>query len=73
MYLTDDDLITMLNRCKDNLTADGCIIVKENIYDHVNDQGAFTVDNSDNSVIRSTEHFKEIFKKAGLKVIKEEK
>ena len=72
MYLTDDDLVSMLKKCSANLTQDGYIIVKENIYDHINDQGSFTVDNSDNSVIRSTEHFKEIFERAGLKLIKEE-
>ena len=33
MYLTDDDLVEMLQRCAKNLKEDGIIVIKENVFD----------------------------------------
>ena len=33
MYLTDSDLASLLIKSKANLTKDGLIFVKENVYD----------------------------------------
>ena len=70
MYLTDDDLIQTLSRCRDNLTFDpesgksGLIYVKENIKQH----GAW-LDRDDNSLIRNAVHFQKIFEVAGFEVL----
>ena len=59
MYLTDEDLTSMLKHCGQNLQKDGIIIIKENVFDE-NDIGTYSLDTSDNSVIRTKEHFKMI-------------
>lgn len=67
MYLTDRDLIGLLKRCSAALkpNSSGLIIVKENCC---RPSVGFIFDASDNSVIRSMNHFNAVFKKAGLKV-----
>lgn len=70
MYLTDDDLIRALCKCRENLTFDantgkgGLIFVKENIKSH----GAW-FDREDNSIIRNPVYFEAIFKTCGLEVL----
>lgn len=65
-YLTNDDLLTFLQKCKANLKDENSlIIVKENIHD-----SSYEFDQVDSSVVRSNAIFEGIFKKAGLRVVK---
>jgi protein N-terminal methyltransferase len=68
LYLTDSDLIAFLQRCKQALTAEGIIIVKENCTL----QGGFVFDKCDTSITRSLNHLKLIFQASGLTILKEE-
>lgn len=63
--LSDDDAVVFLKRAKASLNEGGVIILKEN---HCN--VGFVVDKSDCSVTRSAPLFKEVFAKAGLKIVK---
>jgi protein N-terminal methyltransferase len=64
-HLTDEDLIEYLKRCKDGISPNGgVIIVKENLT-----SGKDLYDAVDSSVTRSEESSREIFSKAGLKII----
>jgi len=65
-YLTDEDLVQFFKRCVTGLKKGGIICVKDNI----NKKG-FIVHKDDSSITRSDEHYKEIFKKSGLQLIKE--
>jgi len=71
MYLTDEDLIEMLQRCAKNLKKDGIIMIKENVFDE-DEIGQFFFDTEDNSVIRKVDHFKSIIKKSGLEIVDEQ-
>lgn len=69
MYLQDRDLVTALNKCRENLTGDaggktGLIFVKENIT-----KAGAHLDKSDNSIARSELYFKTIFDTCGLEII----
>ncbi|KAL1921797.1 uncharacterized protein VTP21DRAFT_10439 [Calcarisporiella thermophila] len=66
-HLTDDDLITFFQRCKKGLKPGGIIGVKENISSN-----ECLYDEEDSSVTRPDKDFKDIFRKAGLSLIKEE-
>jgi len=73
-YLTDNDLLTFLNKTKESgLTRSedgkkaGLIFVKEN----VSGGPKFIVDKSDNSVMRTSEQFKAIFEDAGFQVLQD--
>jgi len=65
-HLPDTDLIAMFKRCLKGIKKNGVIVVKENIA-----RGGFVLDKEDMSVTRSETHFREIFKKAGMRIIKE--
>ncbi|KAG2181659.1 hypothetical protein INT44_008474 [Umbelopsis vinacea] len=67
-HLTDDDLVSFLKRCKDGLRPNGVIGIKEN-----NASKGYIVDEEDSSVTRSDDLYKQIFKKAGFKILKEKK
>ncbi|TPX63988.1 hypothetical protein SpCBS45565_g06231 [Spizellomyces sp. 'palustris'] len=67
-HLTNDDFIAFFQRCKRGLKPNGLIGVKEN----VTSQGV-DVDKDDSSVTRSNAILKDLFAKAGLRLIKEEK
>lgn len=67
LYLTDDHLVEFLKRCKEGLREGGVICVKENTVL----QGKFVVDKEDNSITRTGAQYKEIFKRAGLKLVME--
>mmetsp|Transcript_38955 Transcript_38955/g.101973 ORF Transcript_38955/g.101973 Transcript_38955/m.101973 type:complete len:243 (+) Transcript_38955:1219-1947(+) len=69
LYLTDDHLVSYLQRCRSALRPDGVICVKENVVL----KGNFVVDNDDNSITRTDGHYKEIFKQAGLQLILEKR
>mmetsp|Transcript_43474 Transcript_43474/g.31298 ORF Transcript_43474/g.31298 Transcript_43474/m.31298 type:complete len:98 (+) Transcript_43474:501-794(+) len=68
-YLTDPDLKDYLIRTRDNMHIaedgrKGIVFIKENIYDD-----GFVHDKDDNSVVRSDQHFRAIFKEAGYEVL----
>ena len=71
MYLTDDDAIAFLARCKEHLQPNGIIFVKDNIADanlkSAREEAQFFVD--DRGICRAYCHYIELFEKAGLKVV----
>lgn len=67
MYLPEDDLVAFLQRCAAGLRIGGAIIMKENVVL----QGHWIVDRDDNSIARTDDLFKDIFRKAGLTVTAE--
>lgn len=66
-YLTDEDLLSFLAKCRANLAdpAKSMLFVKENVHDT-----GFYVDKDDNSVVRSDKLFEQIFEQAGFTVVK---
>ena len=69
-YLTDVQLIGFLKRCKESLTTDGWIVVKENLSNDIDGNDAF--DETDSSVTRTHEKFQYWFKEADLRLLKTE-
>ncbi|ROW14369.1 hypothetical protein VPNG_03876 [Cytospora leucostoma] len=68
-HLTDEQLVQYLKRCKTVLTpGDGVIVVKEN----TSTSGVDLFDEEDSSVTRTDNKFQDIFKTAGLKLVKAE-
>ncbi|KAL7626302.1 hypothetical protein AAE478_003073 [Parahypoxylon ruwenzoriense] len=73
-HLTDHQLEAYLRRCSgalskgDNGKATGVIVVKENL----STSGEDLFDELDSSVTRQDETFREIFEKAGLRIVKTE-
>ena len=67
-YLTDDDLIDFLMRCKKGLRSNGLIIVKENVTSGIVEE----VDLEDCSVTRTELAMQNVFHKAGLTILKQE-
>lgn len=68
-HLPDDELVEFLKRCIKGLQPNGTIIVKEN--NTPSDQDDF--DPTDSSVTRSDHKFRELFDRAGLKLIAADK
>ncbi|KAF9582256.1 hypothetical protein BGW38_000444 [Lunasporangiospora selenospora] len=66
-HLTDADLIAFFRRCVTGLRPGGLIFVKEN-----NTKIGVVIDDEDSSMTRSDLVLKEIFKKSGLKLLREE-
>ncbi|KAI9026805.1 hypothetical protein DFJ74DRAFT_519036 [Hyaloraphidium curvatum] len=66
-HLTDDDLAAFFRRCKRGLVPGGMVFVKENITRGT----THDVDRNDSSVTRSDALMKEIFERAGLKLVVE--
>ncbi|GMH48443.1 hypothetical protein TL16_g02207 [Triparma laevis f. inornata] len=64
-HLTDEDLITFLNRAAVGLKPNGVIVVKDN----VSDAEAFWVDEDDSSVTRGREYMTKLFDLAGMEII----
>jgi len=69
LYLPDDDLVQFLERCRDTLRGDGMICCKDNVVL----DGAWVIDREDNSIVRTDEQYKAIFRRAGLEVLHEMK
>ncbi|KAF4665867.1 54S ribosomal protein L2 mitochondrial [Perkinsus olseni] len=68
LYLTDEDLVAYLKRCKAALAPkDGVIVVKENVVI----EGKFVVDKDDNSITRTDSQYKTLFARAGLHLVLE--
>tara|TARA_A100001015_G_scaffold155272_1_gene172321 strand:- start:244 stop:1095 length:852 start_codon:yes stop_codon:yes gene_type:complete len=72
IYLTDDDFVLFLKRCVKSLKPNGFIVIKENVMSP-NAVHNFLVDKDDSSVTRSDNIMRNIFHKAGLKIVKVEK
>ena len=70
-HLDDDQLENYLARCREWLTEDGVIIVKEN--DSATSAYTDVFDEVDSSVIRTRESFQRIFHRANLRVIAAER
>ncbi|XP_026753725.2 N-terminal Xaa-Pro-Lys N-methyltransferase 1-A [Galleria mellonella] len=66
-YLTDKDLISFLQLCRNALSENGVIVIKEN----VTSSGKLEKDETDSSVTRSLKQFLKIFKTANLRRIKQ--
>lgn len=66
MYLTDDDLVSLLKRCKAALTKRGFIFMKENCAKDHHD-----IDPADNGLMRTDAHFRALFAQAQLTCIRE--
>ncbi|EIE19830.1 hypothetical protein COCSUDRAFT_30891 [Coccomyxa subellipsoidea C-169] len=60
LYLTDDDLLALLERCKGGLKPGGLMIFKENVCEN-----GFVVDPEDSSVTRSDAYLLDLLKRAG--------
>ena len=68
--LHDDDLVELLKQCKLHLSERGVIFIKENV---VEDNSKIAINTMDYSRVRSDAMFKELFKKAGLKIFKHQR
>ncbi|KAL5012632.1 hypothetical protein ScPMuIL_011183 [Solemya velum] len=68
-HLTDDDLILFFKRCKNGLTSNGLIIVKENTTSSPKTE----FDENDSSFTRKQDQLKDLMKKSGLTIVAEQK
>jgi protein N-terminal methyltransferase len=73
-HLTDAQLVTYLERCKDGLVkavgeekSEAWIVVKENLSTDIRHKDIY--DEEDSSVTRSDEKFRKLFKEAKLKIV----
>jgi len=66
--LTDADLVEFFMRCRQGLAEDGMMFVKENISN-----ATVEFDEKDSSYTRPRQTLVDLMRKAGLKVVKEEK
>ncbi|GJQ08694.1 hypothetical protein GpartN1_g485.t1 [Galdieria partita] len=64
IYLTDDDLVEFLRRCKSCLNTNGLICIKDNVS-----RKHFVVDTNDASITRTKEQYEELFRQAGLHIL----
>lgn len=81
LYLTDDDLVTYLQKCQRQLNEGGFIFVKENVLcepnrgdpNYANElaryKKGYALDEEDNGLTRSDARYREIFKQAGMKLV----
>ncbi|KAL6716441.1 hypothetical protein ACLMJK_006008 [Lecanora helva] len=69
-HLNDQQLIDHLKRCKESLTIDGWIVIKENMSTDLEGQDIF--DETDSSVTRAHQKFLNLFKEADVRLIKTE-
>jgi protein N-terminal methyltransferase len=65
--LKDEQLLDYFGRIKDKVTEGGWIVVKENMSTDPEDKDIF--DPADSSVTRSDRKFRELFDKAGFKIV----
>jgi len=69
-HLTDMQLVDYLKRCKEAVTVGGWIIVKENMSTDTDGKDMF--DETDSSVTRTHTKFQQLFKDAGIRLMKTE-
>jgi len=75
MYLTDEDLRGLLQRCQRALVPGGFIVLKDNVIDVVKGgagltDGRYVVDEEDASVSRTRSHLLDQVGEAGLQVVR---
>jgi len=68
LYLTDEHFIALLDRCTDALTQEGLVYVKDN----VTGSDTFQLDKDDNSICRSDAMYRDVFQRAGWKIVRDE-
>lgn len=66
-HLIDEDLISFLGKCKENLNPSGVILVKDNVSSKM-----FIVDKGDCSLVRNVEYYRKVFEKADLDILYED-
>lgn len=69
-HLTDVQLVEYLKRCTEAVTEGGWIVVKENMSTEKDGEDIF--DEVDSSVTRTDGKFRELFARAGVRVVKTE-
>ena len=69
-HLTDKQLVEYLERCKEAVTMDGLIVLKENMSTNVDGEDVF--DETDSSVTRTHAKFQELFKEADVRLVRTE-
>lgn len=68
-HITDVQLVEYLKRCRDALTENGIMVIKENNWTN---NGKDDYDDLDSSVTRTDNKFKQLFKEAGMNLITSE-
>lgn len=68
VHLTDVDLVRYLKRCKQALTHNGFMVIKENVFQTAE---PYDLDRQDSSITRSAVYYKSIFQQAGLTLLAE--
>jgi protein N-terminal methyltransferase len=75
MYMTDDDAVAFLQRCKAHLRPNGKIFVKDNLgskkLDKPKERAEFFEE--DRGICRVYSHYLELFASAGVKVVESER
>jgi protein N-terminal methyltransferase len=75
LYLTDDDAVSFLSRCRQNLKINGLIFIKDNLASNdlkgKREEAQFFQE--DRSVCRAYSHYLALFKRAKLKLVEVEK
>lgn len=69
-HLTDKQLVAYLRRCKEAVTIDGWVVIKENMSTNLDGEDVF--DKKDSSVTRTHEKFQQLFKEADIRLVKTE-
>jgi protein N-terminal methyltransferase len=69
-HLTDTQLVAYFKRCGAALSEGGWLVVKENLSTHRFGEDIF--DDVDSSVTRSDQKFRDLFREAGLQIVKAE-
>lgn len=64
-YLTDNDLLAFLEKCKKNLNPHGVVVIKDNACE----QYGFILDKTDCSIARNIRYYNTIFQHAGYDVL----
>jgi protein N-terminal methyltransferase len=67
MFLTDDDCVALLARCRAHLSGAGIVVVKENVVLSA-DRGHALWSPRDHSLARTLPHLRELFARAALRV-----
>jgi len=65
--LTDKDFVDFIVKCKQALSENGVIVMKENLS-----SGCFIIDKEDCTIIRDEQYFKAIFEKSGVNIVYEQ-
>ncbi|KAM5434710.1 putative protein N-terminal methyltransferase [Microsporum ferrugineum] len=68
LYLTDDQVVLFLTRCRDTLSQSGVIVVKENLNTKPHD----SFDPQDKSVTRTERKYRDLFRRAGYSIVRTE-